>query len=76
MTSCGCIGPQNGEPVCPCQMRSVKVIDGRYVRVQDLGPAPNGGIPARWLKMPQFEPPAGSTRVRDLVTGSDLGPAD
>jgi hypothetical protein len=36
---CGCIGPQNGEPVCPCQMRCVKVVDGRYVMTRDLGPA-------------------------------------
>lgn len=34
------MGPQNGEPCCPCAMRHVKVIDGRYVRVTDLGPAP------------------------------------
>ena len=38
--ACNCIGPQNGEPLCPCQMRTVKIIDGRYVRTQDLGPAP------------------------------------
>lgn len=37
---CGCIGPQNGQPLCPCQMRGVQIKDGRYVRVQDLGPAP------------------------------------
>ena len=42
---CGCIGPQNGEPLCPCMMRSVKIIDGRYVRVQDLGPAPQKQTP-------------------------------
>lgn len=39
--SCGCIGPQNGQPLCPCAMRGVKIIDGRYVRVEDLGPAPD-----------------------------------
>lgn len=37
--ACNCIGPQNGQPACPCAMRNVKVVDGRYVRVQDLGPA-------------------------------------
>lgn len=37
---CGCIGPQNGDPVCPCQMRSVRIVDGRYVRTIDLGPVP------------------------------------
>ena len=39
-SACGCIGPQNGEPLCPCKMRGVKIVDGRYVRVEDLGPAP------------------------------------
>ena len=37
---CNCIGPQNGQPVCPCQMRSVTIENGRYVRRVDLGPAP------------------------------------
>lgn len=36
--SCGCIGPQNGDPLCPCAMRSVVVEDGRYVQRIDLGP--------------------------------------
>ena len=35
---CFCIGPQNGDPVCPCRMRSVKIRDGRYIIEQDLGP--------------------------------------
>ena len=25
VTSCNCIGPQNGEPLCPCMMRSRKI---------------------------------------------------
>lgn len=38
--ACACIGPQDGEPVCPCQMRGIVVRDGRYIRPeQDLGPA-------------------------------------
>jgi len=37
---CGCVGPQNGQPLCPCAMRGVIVKGGRYVRPeQDLGPA-------------------------------------
>jgi hypothetical protein len=36
---CGCIGPQDGEPLCPCAMRGVKIDDGRYVKVVDYGPA-------------------------------------
>lgn len=40
--ACGCIGPQNGQPVCPCRMRGVTVVDGRYVEINDLGPVPTG----------------------------------
>lgn len=40
---CNCVGPQNGEPQCPCAMRDVRIVDGRYVRVQDLGPANEPG---------------------------------
>lgn len=36
--SCNCIGPQKGQPLCPCAMRGVEIRDGRYVRIQDLGP--------------------------------------
>lgn len=38
--ACNCIGPQSGQPACPCQMRSVTIENGRYVRRIDLGPAP------------------------------------
>jgi len=39
-TQCNCIGPQNGQPLYPCQMRNVQIKDGRYVRPEiDLGPA-------------------------------------
>ena len=40
VNSCNCIGPQNGEPRCPCDMRGVTIKDGRYIKVTDLGPAP------------------------------------
>jgi hypothetical protein len=36
--ACNCIGPQNGQPACPCAMRNVKVVNGRWVRTEDLGP--------------------------------------
>lgn len=40
MSSCFCMGPQNGEPLCPCAMKSVRIKDGRYVIPEkDLGPA-------------------------------------
>lgn len=42
--SCGCIGPQNGKPLCPCRMRSVQVKDGRYVEVIDHGPVEKGVV--------------------------------
>jgi len=36
--SCNCVGPQNGQPLCPCHMRNVQVKDGRYVEIIDHGP--------------------------------------
>ena len=44
MIPCNCIGPQNGQPVCPCAMRNVKIIDERYVQIHDLGPVSKGII--------------------------------
>ena len=35
--ACACMGPQNGEPLCPCAMRQVKIVDGHYIKVEDLG---------------------------------------
>ncbi len=49
--TCFCIGPQNGDPACPCEMRSIQVLNGRYVKVTDLGPAPNGGLPSSMLAL-------------------------
>lgn len=37
--SCFCVGPQNGDPVCPCRKKDVKVVDGRIVEINDLGVA-------------------------------------
>ena len=40
--ACNCIGPQNGQPKCPCMMRNVIERDGRYIqREVDLGPVVN-----------------------------------
>lgn len=37
--ACNCIGPQNGEPRCPCMMRGVIERDGRWIEPErDLGP--------------------------------------
>ena len=36
---CNCIGPQNGEPKCPCMMSDVIKRDGRWIQKErDLGP--------------------------------------
>lgn len=45
--SCNCVGPQNGQPLCPCQMHGVEVRNGRYVKVTDLGPVPGDPDQAR-----------------------------
>lgn len=52
MKDCFCIGPQNGEPVCPCLMKEVQIQDGRYVMPKrDLGPVvPVGSTPADAIK--------------------------
>jgi hypothetical protein len=43
MKICGCIGPQNGEPKCPCAMRGVFQRDGRWIQAEvDLGPVSPG----------------------------------
>jgi hypothetical protein len=48
MGACFCIGPQNGEPKCPCQMRNVSMVNGRYVtRPRDLGPVIQPLIPLK-----------------------------
>jgi len=44
LETCNCVGPQNGQPVCPCQMRHVVIENGRYVLKKDLGPAPAGAM--------------------------------
>lgn len=37
---CNCVGPQRGQPLCPCLMHGVIVRDGRYIKPEvDLGPA-------------------------------------
>jgi hypothetical protein len=38
--SCNCMGPRNGQPLCPCMMRGVTIENGRYIQKRDLGPAP------------------------------------
>lgn len=45
--ACACIGPQNGQPRCPCMMRNVTIENGRYVERRDLGPVRENGTGLR-----------------------------
>lgn len=47
---CHCIGPQGGEPLCPCAMRSVTIENGQYVQKRVLGPAPSAPGGTRPIK--------------------------
>lgn len=38
VTTCGCVGPQDGQPLCPCRMRGVREVNGRWVETIDHGP--------------------------------------
>ena len=33
--ACGCMGPQNGEPFCPCKMRMVEKVNGDYYLIKE-----------------------------------------
>lgn len=39
--ACNCVSPKNGQPLCPCAMSGVRVIDGEYVRIEKLGKVKN-----------------------------------
>lgn len=59
-SACCCIGPQNGEPVCPCRMRNVTIENGRYVRKEDLGPVSPYGSTGRYSEPGAWVAPAES----------------
>jgi hypothetical protein len=40
LKACYCLGPQNGDPVRPCRMKYVHVVNGRFV--EDRGPVDLG----------------------------------
>lgn len=68
--TCGCVGPQNGEPLCPCKMRGVKVVNGRYViPAQDLGPAQETSwdIAYKMMRRTAAEPPRAIGSGRKLA---------
>ena len=33
--ACGCMGPRDGQPACPCEMEDTLIVNGRHIRVQD-----------------------------------------
>lgn len=41
--ACGCVGPKKGQPLCPCRMRNVRNVNGRWVETIDHGP-----VSAEW----------------------------
>ena len=49
--ACNCIGPQGGDPVCPCMMRGVRMRDGRWVQEIDRGPIAPEPLPAPKMTM-------------------------
>lgn len=42
LRACGCIGPQNGNPKCPCMMQNMRQVNGRWIETIDHGPVRNG----------------------------------
>ena len=62
--ACYCMGPQNGQPLCPCRMRGVTVQNGRYVEVIDHGPAHN------WMTEDEFK--LALDQWAGKVTGAEL----
>lgn len=42
MNSCYCMGPKDGQPLCPCKMKNVIIRDGMYVISEKvIGPVPS-----------------------------------
>lgn len=46
---CGCLGPRNGEPVCPCEMKWVVQIEGEYFQIHRLRTEDGYSLEARKL---------------------------
>ncbi|CAB4164376.1 hypothetical protein UFOVP826_30 [uncultured Caudovirales phage] len=66
--ACFCIGPQNGQPLCPCAMQHVRIENGRYVEKRDLGPVVGqekclmcSGVHGNGLPCPTLTPMSGET---------------
>lgn len=57
LKTCCCIGPQNGEPRCPCEMKNVIIRNGRWIQPEvDLGPiSPATATKENFLKSDIFD---------------------
>lgn len=46
MNACNCIGPQNGQPRCPCMMDTLIQRGGRWIEPErDIGPVRPPALP-------------------------------
>jgi hypothetical protein len=72
--ACNCIGPQNGNPVCPCRMKAVYVRDNRFLEIHDLGPVGDdySAVDAMHLLRAVPRKPTGGlkSRIRDEMPTS------
>lgn len=39
--ACCCVGPRDGDPVCPCRMAYVQIVNGKYYEISEI---PGSGI--------------------------------
>ena len=68
---CGvCVGAQNDEPLCPCRMAGVKKVNGRWVRISDLGPVKA----SKASEIMVIRPAARSDALTGIRVGSVLEP--
>lgn len=68
MSTCFCVGPQNGQPVCPCRMRNVVVREGRYVEETDLG-----AVKSRTVEFNLELNPLSEKDLADVIKKSIIG---
>ena len=68
MSACCCMGPQRGQPVCPCRMRNVVIRDGRYVEEIDLG-----AVKSYTVKLNFELNPLSEKELADVIKKSSIG---
>lgn len=35
LSACSCMGPQNGDPFCFCDMKMIEIVEGKYYRITE-----------------------------------------